>query len=64
MLRRAQASLMRKRQRHRETEKVMSPPLIAHRLQVPVSRGDSAITLPAARGAALKDRYGEPERGE
>jgi hypothetical protein len=31
----------------------MSSPLIVHRLQVPVSRGDSVITLPAAQGTAL-----------
>jgi hypothetical protein len=49
----AQASLMHKRQRCRESKGVMSSPLIMHRLQVPVSRGDSVITSPAARGAAL-----------
>jgi hypothetical protein len=31
----------------------MLSPLIEHRLQVPVSRGDSVITSPAARGTAL-----------
>jgi hypothetical protein len=44
---------MHKRQRHRELEKVMSSPLIMQRLQVLISRGDSVITSPAARGAAL-----------
>jgi hypothetical protein len=39
---------MRKRQRRRESGGV-----IMHRLHVPVSRGDSVITSPAARGAAL-----------
>jgi hypothetical protein len=29
----------------------MSSPLIRHKLQVLVSRGDSVITSPAARGA-------------
>jgi hypothetical protein len=42
---------MRKRQSRRESKKVS--PLIMHGLQVPVSRGDSVITLPVARGAAL-----------
>jgi anti-sigma factor RsiW len=50
---RAQASLMHKRQRRRESEGVMSSPLIMHRIQVLVSRGDSVITSLAARGAAL-----------
>jgi hypothetical protein len=31
----------------------MLSPLIMHRLQVPVSRGDSVITSLAAQGAAL-----------
>jgi hypothetical protein len=31
----------------------MSSPLIKHKLQVPISRGNSFITSPAARGAAL-----------
>jgi hypothetical protein len=31
----------------------MSSPVIMHKLQVPVSRGDSVITSPAARGEAL-----------
>jgi hypothetical protein len=44
---------MHKRQRRRESEKVISSPLIMHRLQVPISRGDSVITSPTARGAAL-----------
>jgi hypothetical protein len=44
---------MHKRQRRRESEGVMSSPLIMHRLQVPVSRGDSVITSPAAQGTAL-----------
>jgi hypothetical protein len=44
---------MHKRQRCRESGRVMSLPLIMHMLQVPISRGDSVITSPAARGAAL-----------
>jgi hypothetical protein len=44
---------MHKRQRRHESEKVMSSPLIMHRLQVPISCGDSVITSPAARDAAL-----------
>jgi hypothetical protein len=44
---------MHKRQRRRESGKVMSSPLIIHRLQVPVSCGDSVITSPAAQGASL-----------
>jgi hypothetical protein len=44
---------MHKRRRRRESERVMSSPLIMHKLQVPVSRGDSVITSPVARGAAL-----------
>jgi hypothetical protein len=31
----------------------MSPPLMMHRLQVPLSRGDRFIISPAARGMAL-----------
>jgi hypothetical protein len=31
----------------------MSSPLIVHRLQVPISHGDSVITSPAAQGVAL-----------
>jgi hypothetical protein len=31
----------------------MSSPLIMHKLQVPISRGDSVITSLTARGAAL-----------
>jgi hypothetical protein len=31
----------------------MSAPLMMHRLQVPLSRGDSVITSAAAQGAAL-----------
>jgi hypothetical protein len=31
----------------------MPSPLIMHRLQVPLSRGDSVITSPAARGTTL-----------
>jgi hypothetical protein len=42
---------MRKRQRCRESEKIISSPLIIHRLQVPVSRGDRVITSPADQGA-------------
>jgi hypothetical protein len=49
----AQASLMRKRQRSRESEKVISSPLIIHRLQVSISCGESVITSAAAQGAAL-----------
>jgi hypothetical protein len=49
----AQASLMRKRQRRRESERVMSSPLMMHMLQVPLSRGDSVITSPAAQGATM-----------
>jgi hypothetical protein len=45
-------SLMRKRQKHRESEGVISSPLMMHRLQVLLSRGDSVITSPAARGAS------------
>jgi hypothetical protein len=48
----AQASSMRKRQRRRESEKVMSSPLITHRPQVPLSRGNRVNTSPAARGVA------------
>jgi hypothetical protein len=44
---------MHKRQRCRASEGVMSSPVIMHKLQVPVSRGDSVITSPAARGEAL-----------
>jgi hypothetical protein len=44
---------MHKQQRRRESERVMSSPLITHRLQVPISCGDSVITSPTARGAAL-----------
>jgi hypothetical protein len=44
---------MRKRQRRRESERVMSSPLIKHRPQVPLSRGNRVITSPAARGTAL-----------
>jgi hypothetical protein len=44
---------MHKRQMRRESEIVMSSPLMMHRLQVPLSRGDSVITSPAARGATL-----------
>jgi hypothetical protein len=44
---------MHKRQRRHASEGVMSSPLIMHRLQVPVSRGNSVITSPAARGAGL-----------
>jgi hypothetical protein len=43
---------MRKRQRRRESEKVISSPLIIPRLQVPVSRGDIVITSPAAQDAS------------
>jgi hypothetical protein len=49
----AQASLMHKRQKRRDSEGVMSTPLMTHRLQVLISRGDSVITSPAARGAML-----------
>jgi hypothetical protein len=49
----AQASLMHKRQERRELEGVISSPLMMHRLQVPLSRGDSVITSPAARGVTL-----------
>jgi hypothetical protein len=44
---------MHKQQRRRESEGVMSSPLIMHRLQVPISRGDSVITSLAARGVTL-----------
>jgi hypothetical protein len=44
---------MRKRQRRRELGRVMSSPLMVHRLQVSISRGDSVITAPAAWGTAL-----------
>jgi hypothetical protein len=42
---------MRKRQRRRESERVMSSPLIVHRPQVPLSRGNRVITSPTVRGA-------------
>jgi hypothetical protein len=42
----------------------MSSPLIMHRLQVPISRGDSAITSPAARGATLANSTFEAEGGK
>jgi hypothetical protein len=44
---------MHKRQRRRESERVMSSPLMMHRLQTPLPRGDSVSTSPAARGAVL-----------
>jgi hypothetical protein len=44
---------MHKRQRCRDLGKVMSSPLMMHRLQAPLSRGNRVITSPAARGAAL-----------
>jgi hypothetical protein len=44
---------MHKRQKRRELEGVISSPLMMRRLQVPLSRGDSVITSPAARGATL-----------
>jgi hypothetical protein len=43
---------MHKRQRRRELEGVMASHLIMDKLQVPISRGESFITSPAARGAA------------
>jgi hypothetical protein len=44
---------MHKRQKRRESEGVISSPLMMHRLQVPLSHGDGVITLPAARGVTL-----------
>jgi hypothetical protein len=44
---------MRKRKRRRELERVMSSPLIMHRPQAPLSRGNKVITSLAARGTAL-----------
>jgi hypothetical protein len=44
---------MRKRQRHRESGRIMSLPLMMHMLQVPLSRGDRVFTSPAVRGTAL-----------
>jgi hypothetical protein len=44
---------MHKRPRRRGSEKVMSSPLIMHMLHVPISRGDSFITSPTARGTTL-----------
>jgi hypothetical protein len=44
---------MHKRQKRRESEGVISSPLMMHRLQVLISRGDSVITSPAARGVML-----------
>jgi hypothetical protein len=56
---------MRKRQRRRESGRVMSSPFIMHRPQVPLSRGNRVITSPAARGAALAiNSTFEAERGQ
>jgi hypothetical protein len=44
---------MHKRQKRRESEGVILTPLMMHRLQVPLSHGDSVITSPAARGMTL-----------
>jgi hypothetical protein len=43
---------MRKRQRRRESERVMSSPLMMHMLQIPLSRVNRVNTSAAARGAA------------
>jgi hypothetical protein len=43
---------MHKRQRRHESGKVMSSPLMMHRLQAPLSRGNRVITSLASRGAA------------
>jgi hypothetical protein len=44
---------MRKRQRCRESEKIISSLVIIHSLHVPLSHGKSVITSPAAQGVAL-----------
>jgi hypothetical protein len=43
---------MHKRQRRLQSERVMSSPLMMHKLQTPLPRGDSVITSPAAQGVA------------
>jgi hypothetical protein len=55
---------MYKRQRRRESGKVMTSPLMMHRLQTPLSRGHRVDTSPAARGAvsALNSTF-EAEKG-
>jgi hypothetical protein len=62
----AQASLMHKRQRRGESERLISSTLTMHMLQVPLSRVNKVDTSPAARGAvsAINSTFEAEEGGQ